>query len=54
MSVVRVDSVRGLALCQDEDGNRATVEIALIEAVAPEDTLLVHAGTALTRLEPAA
>ena len=53
MNVVRVDSVRGLALCEDEDGTRATVEIALIDAVAPSDTLLVHAGTALARLEPA-
>ena len=54
MTVVGVDQVRGLALCEDEDGTRATVEIALIDAVAPGDTLLVHAGTALTRLEPAA
>jgi hydrogenase maturation factor len=54
MTVVRVDSDRGLALCEDADGTRATVEIALIDAVAPDDTLLVHAGTALTRLEPAA
>jgi hydrogenase maturation factor len=54
MTVVRVDQSRGLALCEQADGTRATVEIALIDAVAPEDTLLVHAGTALTRLEPAA
>jgi hydrogenase expression/formation protein HypC len=54
MTVVRVDSSRGLALCEDEDGTRATVEIALIDAVAPKDTLLVHAGTALARLEPSA
>ena len=54
MTVVGVDQVRGLALCEDEDGTRATVEIALIDAVAPGDTVLVHAGTALTRLEPAA
>jgi hydrogenase maturation factor len=54
MQVVRIDEVRGLALCEDENGTRATVEIALIESVALRDTLLVHAGTALTRLEPAA
>jgi hydrogenase maturation factor len=54
MTVVRVDESRGLALCEQADGTRATVEIALIDAVAPADTLLVHAGTALTRLEPAA
>ena len=51
MQVLRIDQVRGLALCEDETGTRATVEIALIEAVEPRDTLLVHAGTALTRLE---
>jgi hydrogenase maturation factor len=54
MTVVRVDESRGLALCEQADGTRATVEIALIESVAPHDSLLVHAGTALTRLEPAA
>jgi hydrogenase maturation factor len=54
MTVVRVDESRGLALCEQTDGTRATVEIALIEAVAPEDVLLVHAGTALTRLDGAA
>ena len=54
MQVVRIDEVRGLALCQHEDGGRATVETALVDPVAPGDVLLVHAGTALTRLEPAA
>jgi hydrogenase maturation factor len=53
MTVVRVDLDRGLALCADEDGARASVETALVEPVGPGDTLLVHAGTALTRLEPA-
>jgi len=54
MTVVRVDPVRGLALCEDGGGARETVEIALIDAVAPRDILLVHAGTALARLETAA
>ena len=49
MRVLRVDAARGLALCEDEDGAHASVEIALVEAT-PGDTLLVHAGTALTRL----
>jgi len=53
VTVVRVDSVRGLALCEDADGTRTTVEIALIDLVAPDDKLLVHAGTALARLESA-
>lgn len=53
MMVVRVDDDRGLALCEHEDGARETVETALVEPVAPGDRLLVHAGTALTRLERA-
>ena len=54
MTVVRVDAERGLALCELDDGTRATVEIALIDTVEADDILLVHAGTALTRLERAA
>jgi hydrogenase maturation factor len=54
MTVVRADESPGLALCEQANGTRATVEIGLIEAVAPGDRLLVHAGTALTRLEPTA
>jgi len=50
MTVVRVDDARGLALCQDEGGERSSVETALVEPVAPGDSLLVHAGTALVRL----
>ena len=54
MTVVRVDPERGLALCAHADGSRETVEIALVDPVTPGDELLVHAGTALARLEPAA
>jgi hydrogenase expression/formation protein HypC len=54
MTVIRVDAARGLALCEQADGTRSTVEIGLIDAVETHDTLLVHAGTALTRLEQAA
>ena len=50
MRVMRVDGARGLALCEDEAGARASVETALVEPVAPGDSLLVHAGTALARL----
>jgi hydrogenase maturation factor len=53
MHVVAVDEDRGLALCTAPDGTRSSVEIALIGAVAPGDGLLVHAGTALTRLTEA-
>ena len=51
MQVVRIDAVRGLALCSHDDGTRESVETALVEPVVPGDRLLVHAGTALARLE---
>jgi hydrogenase maturation factor len=50
MRVLRVDADRGLALCEDETGAHSSVEIALVGDVGGGDTLLVHAGTALTRL----
>jgi hydrogenase assembly chaperone HypC/HupF len=50
MTVVRVDSERGLALCADEQGARHTVETALVEPVSPGDRILVHAGTAIAAL----
>ena len=53
MRVVRLDTERGLALCEDGGGARSAVEVALVDA-AVGDTLLVHAGTALVRLEAAA
>jgi hydrogenase maturation factor len=52
MRVVAVDDARGLALCAAPDGARESVEIALVDAVAAGDALLVHAGTALARLDP--
>ena len=51
MRVERIDAARGLALCATEDGSRSTVEIALVEPIAPGDRLLVHAGVALVGLE---
>jgi len=55
MRVVAVDDARGLALCETADGRtRESVEIALVDAVARGDALLVHAGTALTKLEAVA
>jgi len=50
MTVMRVDDVRGLALCEDEAGERSSIETALVAPVADGDSLLVHAGTALVRL----
>jgi hydrogenase maturation factor len=47
MTVVKVDDERMLALCEDEEGVRSAVEIALVDPPAPGDVLLVHAGTAI-------
>jgi hydrogenase maturation factor len=47
LRVVQVDATRELALCENGDGERTTVEIALVSPVAPGDELLVHAGTAI-------
>jgi hydrogenase maturation factor len=49
MRVRKLDAERGLALCEDADGRRESVEIALVEEVAVGDELLVHAGTAIAR-----
>jgi hydrogenase maturation factor len=49
MRVRRLDAERGLALCEDGDGRRSSVEIALLDDVAVGDELLVHAGTAIAR-----
>jgi len=47
LKVVRVDEARELALCEDEQGRRETVEIALVAPVRRGDSVLVHAGTAI-------
>jgi hydrogenase maturation factor len=52
MTVLRVDELRGLALCADEQGVRCTVETALVDPVAAGERLLVHAGTAIASLVP--
>ena len=52
MTVIAVDEHRGLALCADDANVRHTVETALVEHVATNDQLLVHAGTAIASLEP--
>ena len=54
MVVLRIDAELGTALCADEHGEQSEVFTALVDGVAPGDTLLVHAGTALTRVEGAA
>jgi hydrogenase maturation factor len=47
MRVVRVED--GLAVCEAE-GEQREVEIALLDAVAAGDVLLVHADVGLVRL----
>ena len=49
MRVLRLDTARGLALCEDGEGARHTVEVALVDAEAGDD-VLVHAGVALVTL----
>ena len=53
LRVVRIDEERELALCENDAGQRSTVEIALVYPVAVDDVVLVHAGAAIAR-EPAA
>jgi hydrogenase maturation factor len=49
LRVVKIDDQRELALCENEDGQRTTVEIALVQPVSLDDVVLVHAGTAIGR-----
>ena len=51
LRVVKLDDARGLALCENAEGARETVEIALVLPVTLGDRLLVHAGTAIARLQ---
>jgi hydrogenase maturation factor len=51
MSVLAVDPHRGLALCAGDQDERLSVEIALIAPVSIGERLLVHAGTAIARLD---
>ena len=53
LRVVEVDERTGLAVCEDEQGRRETVEVALVGPVAPGSELLVHAGTAIAQLQRA-
>ena len=51
LTVLKLDEDRGLALCEDDEGARETVEVALVPDVSLGDRLLVHAGTAIARLQ---
>ncbi len=50
MRILEIDAARELALCADDDGQRSTVEIALVQPVAVGAEVLVHAGTAIVKL----
>jgi hydrogenase maturation factor len=52
MRVLEPAAGAGLAVCLDGDQVPAEVDVALVEPVEAGDTVLVHAGVALTRLEP--
>jgi hydrogenase expression/formation protein HypC len=49
LRVVSVDDASGLAVCADEHGGSAEVDVLLVAPVAPGDLLLVHAGAAIAR-----
>jgi hydrogenase maturation factor len=51
MVVLQIDHELELAICRDEDGAESSVEIALVDAVRAGDRLLVHAGTAIARID---
>jgi hydrogenase maturation factor len=53
LRVVSLDGEHGLARCADDAGGRETVEVSLVAPVAVGDELLVHAGTAIAKLEEA-
>jgi hypothetical protein len=54
MKVVAVEAESGLARCATDEGGEELVETELVDPVRPGDRLLVHAATALQRLEGAA
>jgi hydrogenase maturation factor len=54
MRVLKVDVGSGLAVCVDPEGSTSEVDLGIVAGTAPGDALLVHAGVALTRLEPEA
>jgi hydrogenase maturation factor len=51
MRVLRVDERRGLALCIADDGSRSSVEVKLVGPIEAGESILVHAGVALVKLQ---
>jgi hydrogenase maturation factor len=54
MRVLAVEGASGLARCAADDGGESDVDTALVEPVAAGDSVLVHAGVALVRLDEVA
>ncbi len=54
MTVLDVNHRSGLALCEDPDGARSSVEVALVAPVSVGSLVLVHAGTAIAELSESA
>ncbi len=52
MRALKVDAASGLAVCVDAGGSTSEVDLGIVTGVAPGDSVLVHAGVALARLEP--
>jgi hydrogenase maturation factor len=50
LRVLEIYEATGLALCESGEGERESVEIALVGPLVPGDTVLVHAGTAIAQL----
>ncbi len=51
LRVLKLDEARGLALCQNEEGQKETVEVALVAPVIEGESILVHAGTAIAKVD---
>jgi coenzyme F420-reducing hydrogenase gamma subunit len=51
MRVAAVDAARGLAMCVDDAGQAAEVDVLLVEPAVVGERLLVHARVAIARAE---
>jgi hydrogenase maturation factor len=49
LSVLSVDDQTGLAVCGDEAGGTAEVDVLLVAPVDVGERVLVHAGTAISK-----
>lgn len=51
MRVAAVDAERGLAVCVDDAGRAAEVDVLLVEPAVVGERLLVHARVAIARVD---